>query len=143
MSTSACIRGFVEDMLKEGHRRFLFDLESCTAMDSTFIGIMAGVSMYQQGEGVPQVIIVNASPKNRKPLEDLGLAELVVIHDGKVEPPPVTTQRIYDEPAEEERIDLVREAHRNLMRVSSQNEERFGKFLDTLDKEVKRKKEQG
>ena len=42
---SACLRDFVNQMLKAGKNRFVIDFLRCTSMDSTFLGVLAGFAL--------------------------------------------------------------------------------------------------
>lgn len=44
MLTAPSLNEFAEQQLRDGYRRFVFDLQSCQAMDSTFMGCMIGLS---------------------------------------------------------------------------------------------------
>lgn len=65
----------------EGVRTFVFDLGGCAAMDSTFIGVLAGplrpLPDLPQG-GEPGVVQVCGAPERlRETLEDMGIAPLL------------------------------------------------------------------
>ncbi|KXU36920.1 anti-anti-sigma factor [Cephaloticoccus capnophilus] len=42
---SGCLRDFVTEMLAQGKTRLVIDFQHCTSMDSTFLGILAGVAL--------------------------------------------------------------------------------------------------
>ena len=42
---SACLRDFVTEILRQGKSRFVLDFEKCESMDSTFLGVLAGVAL--------------------------------------------------------------------------------------------------
>jgi hypothetical protein len=53
---SACLRDFVNQMLKSGKNRFVIDFLRCTSMDSTFLGVLAGFALeLRKSEGLSGV----------------------------------------------------------------------------------------
>jgi hypothetical protein len=63
------------------------DLEACTYLDSTFLGILLGLGLKLREAGNGLLHILNASPRNLELLRNLGLDRLINI-DGNS--PPVT-----------------------------------------------------
>jgi len=41
----APLRSFLYEMVKEGNKFFVIDFENCSSMDSTFLGILVGLSL--------------------------------------------------------------------------------------------------
>ncbi|WP_342750693.1 STAS domain-containing protein [Termitidicoccus mucosus] len=41
---SGCVRDFFEQRINEGHARFVVDFQRCDSMDSTFLGVLAGIN---------------------------------------------------------------------------------------------------
>jgi len=62
--------------LEQGCRRFVLDMAACVGMDSTFMGVVAGLTV-RIGEHAGQLVMVQLSDKNRALLDTLGLAELI------------------------------------------------------------------
>ncbi len=62
--------------LKQGCQRFVIDMADCIGMDSTFMGVVAGLTV-RIGEHAGQLVMVQLSEKNRALLDTLGLAELI------------------------------------------------------------------
>ena len=50
MLTAPALAGFAEQQLKAGFRRFVFDLERCRSLDSTFLGMMVGIQKALGGD---------------------------------------------------------------------------------------------
>ena len=142
MTTSTCIRKFLDRTLEDGYRRFIFDLRKCSTMDSTFMGILAGAAIYKDAERPVRVVVVNARSELADLLKGLGLTELLTIREGEIESPNITTQMLYDEPTEEEVLEIVQAAHRNLVRMNESNQKQFGKFLEIFEQQIENKKAQ-
>mgnify|MGYP001617269083 CR=1 FL=1 len=74
MLTAPVLADFVEQQRKFGFRRFVFDLERCKGLDSTFMGVMVG--MYSTlNVGVPAVPPAAAQTKNSEDLVPMSPAE--------------------------------------------------------------------
>ena len=42
---SSSLREFTGEMMRQGKRRFVIDFSACTGMDSTFLGVLAGLAL--------------------------------------------------------------------------------------------------
>jgi anti-sigma B factor antagonist len=79
---SGCLKAFYQQLLKEGTHRFVVDLDACTYLDSTFLGILLSLALaLKQGEYGP-LHVLNAGPKNLDLLKNLGLDRLIHISSG-------------------------------------------------------------
>jgi anti-sigma B factor antagonist len=76
---SGCLKAFYQQLLKEGVRRFVVDLDACTYLDSTFLGILLGLGLKLKEIGAGLLHILNASPRNLELLRNLGLDRLISI----------------------------------------------------------------
>ena len=127
----------------EGETHFVIDLGSCTGMDSTFMGFLAGLATgLNKTKGWVQ--IADPGERNRKSLEDLGLDFLVDIEPtnapwcGKIEEIrgeliPFTPKQLMDA---HDRARHVLESHQTLAETSEENADRFENVLKILEKEV-------
>ena len=140
---SPALKEFGESRIRAGATRLVVDLGGCTAMDSTFMGTMAGLATrISQHRGKLQV--VGADGKSRDSLEDLGLDFLMEIN-----PPDGEWSGL-----EEKIRDLLKtkvagmkagtvlhtrhvlEAHEVLSRANTGNEEKFSGVVRTLGEEL-------
>jgi anti-sigma B factor antagonist len=76
---SSCLKAFYQQLLKEGIRRFYVDLDACTYLDSTFLGILLGLGLKLREATNGVLHILNASPRNLELLKNLGLDRLINI----------------------------------------------------------------
>jgi len=79
---SSCLKAFYQQLLKEGVHRFVVDLEACTYLDSTFLGILLGLGLKLREGGNGLLHILNANPRNLELLRNLGLDRLINIDGG-------------------------------------------------------------
>ena len=120
----------------QGKKRVIFDLDKCEGMDSTFLGVIAGVALEDAGHTVD---IINADEENMRLLEGLGLTEIVNVVSGQVAPPEGKLTPIYDRTEENERLELVLSAHNELIKLSDENEAVFGDLVRQIEKEAKQR----
>ncbi len=70
------LKDFSRRMIENGRRAFVVDLLHCPAMDSTFMGTLAGLALRLREAGGGNLWVVNRNDRNAGLLEDLGLVEL-------------------------------------------------------------------
>jgi len=76
---SPAVKEFGESRIRAGTVRVVIDLEGCTAMDSTFMGTLAGLASRISEIG-GKVQVTGADERIRNSLEDLGLDFLMEIN---------------------------------------------------------------
>lgn len=79
---SGCLKAFYQQLLKEGVSRFVVDLDACTYLDSTFLGILLGLGLKLRAAGNGLLHILNANSRNLELLRNLGLDQLINIQGG-------------------------------------------------------------
>src|SRR5271168_2119908 len=79
---SGCLKAFYLQLLHDGVTRFVVDLDACTYLDSTFLGILLGLGLKLKDKGTGLLHILNASPRNLELLKNLGLDRLINIDGG-------------------------------------------------------------
>jgi len=136
------LRRYALEMMEHGVQQFTVDLGGCDGMDSTFLGVLAGIGLRLTQDGrAGQIRIANVSPRNIELLQTLGLDRLFVMDEPagpsrRYEAPTgVVFQRLPDSDlaqiskplSKSDTADLMLEAHDNLMRADPRN---FAKFKD-------------
>ena len=141
--SSPRLKEYVERCLESKEcKEVVVDLEACPAMDSTFMGTLAGLAARLMGRD-GGLLIVGLSERNRESLVDLGL-DAILEMEGKDGDSPwkenlesireeLTTWdgKAHGAIAAEE----VLEAHRKLCEVDERNHKKFEAVLDVLEKE--------
>jgi anti-anti-sigma regulatory factor len=129
---SACLRDFMSQMIKSGKTRLVIDFLRCTSMDSTFLGVLAGVAL--ELRKLPQkgsLVLTRMSQRNLELVHNLGLHKLVTVdssHGGSIAD-ACDTPLSNAERGELDNARLVLEAHENLVTADETNR---GKFQDVL-----------
>ncbi|MDB4386890.1 STAS domain-containing protein [Akkermansiaceae bacterium] len=134
---SPSIKDSVEAKIESGTSEIVVDLEACTGMDSTFMGMLAGISNKLRKAGGGVLSIVSPGKKNKDSLEELGLSQLMSIDPA---------EGAWVGKLDEARADLklaggksspgkeghILECHENLCEADSDNNDRFQAVLDVL-----------
>lgn len=114
-----------------------FDLEACTGMDSTFMGMLAGIAMKLKKSGGESLSIIEPGEKNQASLEELGLDQLMEINPlkgpwkkGLAE--IRSSLQSLDSEKGPGREDHILECHENLCDADDSNHARFESVLEVL-----------
>ena len=135
-SNALMFEEFCEAELEQGVESFLIDLSDCEDMDSTFMGVLAGLSTHFPPER-SSIVILNASEKNRQLLDDLGLSKLIAVRNRRDEIPALEMQTLAPDtlPARE-RADRIRKAHQQLVDADARNAVKFAPLLKLLKQDL-------
>ena len=120
----------------------MIDLGDCPAMDSTFMGTLAGLAMRLSRTEGGQMHLNGVCDRNRQSLQDLGLEDLLEIDPvdsewrGHVEDVRETLEPLSGEDPNNPDADHLLEAHRTLCEARKENAEKFSTVLDVLEKRV-------
>lgn len=136
---SACVREFVTEMLHQKKTRFVFDFQNCASMDSTFLGVLAGIALdLKRVPGGGSLVLARMGPRNLELVRNLGLHRLLTVEtgdfpmsfDGAAQPIPCRDH------TELEHARLVLEAHENLVTADESNRSKFQDVLAFLKNRV-------
>jgi anti-anti-sigma factor len=138
----ACLQDFFAQMIGQAKTRFVMDFRSCTSMDSTFLGVLAGVALELRRKNPPgSLMLCHVGRRNLEILRNLGLHRLLTIDAGEFpmnfgrSGAPLDCAR---NPSDLENAHLVLAAHENLVAADSTNEGRFEDVLAFLRNRVER-----
>jgi anti-anti-sigma regulatory factor len=73
------LKNYADQVRADGAKNIVLDLHECLHMDSTFMGIIAGIAVGQKRAGTPAPQIINASPRALELLNSLGLGQILDI----------------------------------------------------------------
>jgi anti-anti-sigma regulatory factor len=127
-----------------GYTRFVLDLSACLLMDSTFLGVLAGLGskFHQPAPGGQQawIELLNPNPRVLDLLDNLGVAHLFHVRTGAS---PATDQlRHLEQPQEAaDPVALARaslEAHQTLMNLNPANVPKFKDVAEFLAEDLKK-----
>ena len=139
---SACLRDFVTEMLRQGKSRFVVDFQHCSSMDSTFLGVLAGIALELKRTGrAGSLVVTRVGQRNLELMRNLGLHRLLSIDAGDIRVGFETNSRQLACPdrSEVENARLVLEAHENLVAADESNRAKFQDVLSFLRTRVEQK----
>lgn len=145
--TSPALKGFIRQAIEEaGCRRFIFDMQECVSMDSTFMGVVAGLSIRLKKSGRDGLTIMNLTPKTFALLDTLGVCRLLDAYAAETTPAALqetvngTSGFVTLGDGASDRLSNVEtmlEAHQALVQASPDNRERFQDVINYLSQDAK------
>ena len=140
------LKRFGATVIGKGCARIIFDMEQCVAMDSTFMGVLAGLALRVQREREDgQVVAMNLTPKTASLLQTLGLDRLIECYQVGALPETLqvcmaNTLELEDLDAtggdKRESVETMLEAHQDLVEASPENLIRFRDVIAYLDQDL-------
>ena len=141
-SNSEPLKRFANHVVKRAaHQKFIVDLHECESMDSTFMGVLAGICISERDkENGSEVILVNVNDHCHRLLKNLGLMNLLEIRSNGSD--DISRAEGELKPAEGRSLDKLEQicltlaAHKNLIKVDEKNEVRFQAVIEYLEKDL-------
>ncbi len=150
-ASSVDFKTLVSELRSRGVDRFVLDLGECVTMDSTFLGVLAGLALRNSdGKEITadgqklQLDLLNPNQRIADLLDNLGVVHLFnVLHQAN--PCTAIFEPIGDRPlpSKEEVSRNCLEAHEILMRVNPENIPKFKDVAAFLAEDLRKIKEQG
>ena len=136
---SACLHDFFTELIRQKTFRFVMDFQQCTSMDSTFLGVLAGVAL-ELRKRIPMgsLVLCRVGPRNLELLRNLGLHRLLTIDTDETAPTLNAGTPLLSIPdqGELENARLVLAAHANLVVADEANRAKFQDVLAFLKNRV-------
>ncbi len=118
----------------------MIDLDACTYLDSTFLGILLGLGLKLRAAGNGLLHILNASPRNVELLKNLGLDRLINIDakrtDLNVGPEQKLEALECPVQTKAEAGPTILEAHETLMEFDPRNVPKFKDVVEFLREDL-------
>ncbi len=138
-TNSGSLKDFCTEMIRQGKRRFVFDFQQCTSMDSTFLGVLAGAALELRRQTPPGTLtLARVGERNLELIRNLGLHRLTTVDAGGFPMNFAGGAQVLDTKAksEIESARLVLEAHENLIAADADNAAKFQDVLAFLRNRV-------
>lgn len=144
---SSSLKEFGDSVIKNHLPLILVDMTSCIGMDSTFMGVLAGVASRMKTQS-GEIVLVNCAPRTRGLLATLGLDQLIKAYEAGRTPEPYDAilkgrmPRDILDTASCHDVDTMKtmlDAHQNLVDLVPENLPQFKDVLVFLREEVNRK----
>jgi anti-sigma B factor antagonist len=149
---SSALKQFGGAVIEQGCRQIIFDMVKCIGMDSTFMGVLAGIALRLKEKTGGEIIMVNLSLRTRGLLATLGLDQ--IIQPQMVGTMSESLQKVLaasgrlaelQSPSETrmETAETMLEAHENLVQLTPENVPKFKDVLTFLREDLKKAREEG
>jgi anti-sigma B factor antagonist len=130
---SAALKDFFAALIEQGKTRFAVDFKQCASMDSTFLGVLAGVAIkLRRLTPAGSLALVRVGERNLELIRNLGLHRLAAVDQGGMAPSgnaSALDDKALDEIASAK---LVLEAHESLVATDPDNATKFQDVLAFL-----------
>lgn len=127
------LKAYAISAIQRGCRRLLVDLQNCIALDSTFMGVLAGLAMHLKTVGGVVVVVRPGAPQ-RDALTTLGLDRLIQLAAEAPDAPVL--QRLEFTPDVANAATSILAAHENLIAAAPENRSRFRDLVTQLKNEI-------
>ncbi len=145
--SSVDFKAAILELWQRGIGRFVLDLTQCQLMDSTFLGVMAGLGLKfskdKNAAGYAKIELLNPSPRVADLFDNLGILHLFTV----VSSPPPGAEPTNLSPIEalagppidkKETTRVCLEAHKLLMELNAANVAKFKDVTRFLEEDLKR-----
>lgn len=143
---SPALKAFCGAAIERGVSRIIMDMETCVGMDSTFMGVLAGVAVKLKESSGGTIQMINLSGRTRGLLATLGLDQMVQAWQPGETPAELADRfrtegldRLADDGGNrQEMAKTMLEAHETLVEVFSENRPKFKDVLEYLREDLKK-----
>jgi len=141
-NNSVDFKTLINSLAQDGCSHFILDLTECLLMDSTFLGVLAGLGLKYPHNGDDHAAFELLNPNHRIAdlLENLGVAHLFhIIHRQAA---PHSSHDVEHTSAQDDGTEVTRtclEAHETLMKLNPKNVPKFKDVTEYLAEDLRRK----
>ena len=146
-NNSTTLKQFGTAAIEQDCQTLVLDMADCIGMDSTFMGVLAGLAFRLKQKSEGEILMVNLSTRTRSLLATLGLDRVIRPFMAGSTPPefqqvltgPVELAPIEDkEVSKKETAATMLAAHENLVDLSEANIPKFKDVLTFLREDVRK-----
>ncbi|MFW5883342.1 MAG: STAS domain-containing protein [Verrucomicrobiota bacterium] len=136
----APVGDFFRRMIAKGKRSFVIDFAECSSMDSTFLGIMAGIALDLRTAKPPgKLVLTRLGARNLELVRNLGLHRILTLDEGESLAQLRQQAEGKSEALPEQKVQDAKallEAHENLAEVDSSNAAQFQDVIAFLKNQI-------
>jgi anti-anti-sigma factor len=132
---SPALNDFFKELIAARKTRFVMDFAGCTSMDSTFLGVLAGVALQLRKQTPPgSLVVCRLTPRNLELVNNLGLHRLLTVDTQTTDLNLNTATTLAVAPGKDEIASAraVLAAHENLIVADEANRAKFQDVLTFL-----------
>jgi anti-anti-sigma factor len=130
--TSHGLKEFANRVIEEGRNSIVIDLQNCTSLDSTFMGVLAGIAISLTSRPSGSLWVVNCNDKTHGLLTSLGLDALFSSAPLPEHQAAVAETVSTDRPDKATTRQTMIEAHEACVKANPRNESIFRPVLEIL-----------
>jgi anti-anti-sigma regulatory factor len=141
---SVDFKTLINTLREQGHQRFVLEVSECQLMDSTFLGVLAGLGLKfsedRNGHAPASLELLNPSDRVFDLIENLGIDHLFQFHKGAA-PAAGGLSQIEQPASAPDRKETTRtclEAHKLLMEINPANVAKFKDVTKFLEEDLKK-----
>jgi len=131
-------RRFLRDVLADGQCKFVFDFADCSGLDSTFLGILAGVALAIRGKEEDSCMtLLQLGERNLETVKNLGIHRIANVR-AKENPPDIENLEGIGDGFNGETASVreVYEAHKRLTELNESNARKFHDVVAFLEQRL-------
>ena len=126
-------------------REIILDMKNCTGMDSTFMGVLAGLGGMINPMKNVSFYLINLSDKNEQLLKTLGVSKIITYYSNNNTSSDTLNsssfKSINQKTDQKTNTKISLEAHKKLIEVNSRNKNEFKSVVELLEKDLKKMNE--
>ncbi|MBN2686315.1 MAG: STAS domain-containing protein [Pontiellaceae bacterium] len=141
------MKQFIHKVIDEqSAKNILIEMSKCTGMDSTFMGLIAGIACYLKSKPEISFELINLSERNQKLLITLGVDRVVTYSMSATEEQLALIKRLSGtvqslKPEQNNKLEAAKttlEAHETLVDINPDNLIKFRSVLEYLQDDVRK-----
>lgn len=138
---SPTVKRLVEDEVEAGAETVVLDLADCPAMDSTFMGTIAGAAELLEEKGRKQLQVTGLTQQTERSLDTLGVAEMLDCDESEKDwssrKDEIRSELEEATAASVDKSAHVLDAHETLCKVHTPNQKKFATVIEMLRPQVR------
>ncbi|MCS7063690.1 MAG: STAS domain-containing protein [Methylacidiphilales bacterium] len=123
------IKAFLDSTINASQPHVILDLQTCTYLDSTFLGTLTGIALRHKKQGLPPLHFIHTTGRNLEIITNLCLDKLFTIHSTSPFPDPTPLSLKSIEPItpldKNQTSASMLQAHENLIQWHPPNASKF------------------
>lgn len=140
-TSSPDLKNLVAELRQRGISEFVLDLHECVTMDSTFLGVLAGMVLRNNHPApeTPSIELLNPNPRVLELIENLGVLDMFLVRQ-QAAPCTILFEptETLPAPTKEDVTRTCLEAHRALMSANPANIPKFKEVTQFMAEDLKK-----
>ncbi len=135
----APVNDFFNTITQKNNITIMVDLAECTGMDSTFLGLLAGVALeFKKQDKKSTIYLTNVNNRNLESIENLGLNLILKVNPSEdtLAPHNILNKLQYLNTSKTASPETILQAHQNLVHAQPANSHKFQDVISFLKKQI-------